>query len=192
MKPLQTHGRYVETWVPPQERFVRYEKSDERWARPLGIGTVERRLQDLYDVRDEQFGLLGYTYHNPVMESPRQLIELAFLEDCESLWRADSHAPSKVREIAVRTKVCGFRGERFVHWAVALEDAGFLIESGWICAFGCDNKYEWMHELKRRQHERDDIRRGVSPKYLVMSPEDRNSCNESFQALLNLHYGLGG
>ena len=32
------YRRIVRVWKFPDEKFVRYEKSDEAWARPLGFG----------------------------------------------------------------------------------------------------------------------------------------------------------
>lgn len=44
-------------WEPPEDRFVEYEKSDEEWMRPLGMGTI--RSEDVgpffYIVDEQQF-----------------------------------------------------------------------------------------------------------------------------------------
>lgn len=40
----------VEKWIPPKERFVTYEESDEGWCRFCGIGSV-RRVVDCGDIR---------------------------------------------------------------------------------------------------------------------------------------------
>ncbi len=45
MRPIElTMSRHQPVWKFPPHRFVEYEQSDERWARPLGFGHEETIL----------------------------------------------------------------------------------------------------------------------------------------------------
>jgi len=155
VKPLQTHGRYVETWVPPVERFVRYERSDERWARPLGIGTVKSELEALYDVRDERRNLIGYTVHNPMCIRNRPFLTLTYAE-CPSYrrWRPEEIlVRAEEREIYLEVVDYGMGNEIFRNWQASLQDSLLLIEMGWVSVMGRDNRHDWEYELRRRMAE---------------------------------------
>ena len=160
MLPLQTSGLLVETWVPPKTRFVTYEKRDEEWARFCGIGHVKTEPAPLYDVRDEQSELIGYTKWNPVdqVKTGNPYMRLHVFEDL--LDRFDYQWPSgkvrykeiKVRDIEVRIGSIGFSvsGDFCEVWRARLQDAESLVRCGFIECLGEDNMEKFCRELRRR------------------------------------------
>lgn len=152
-KAMQTHGLFEERWEPPRERFVRYERSDETWMRPLGMGVVRKIPKPLFDVRMPNQKLLGYTYANPC---ERMSIRLSSIQDLSSRsYYQKSPQPFSVREIELRSEHFAILGELFVCWVVYTEqDAIELIEGGFIKHIGTDNIHKLIHDL-RAQAERN-------------------------------------
>lgn len=159
--PLQSHGlcKTVEVWEPPRSgRFVSYDKSDESWMRPLGIGKVVKRpnpllLVDLYDVRDEKGDLVGYSELNPIDYWNRGTRDLM-------IGVIDSFPPvypvrrfdqtSSVREIRIRISRYSVACEAYLCWQVQLYDAPALIMGKWIKAIGEDRVRELAHKAHQR------------------------------------------
>lgn len=145
--PLQTHGLFDDRWEPPKERFVRYERSDEKWMRPLGMGTVRKIPKPLFDVRMPDQRLLGYTYANPC---ERPSMRLSSIKDPSPQFVGKpSPAPFVERQIELRSERFAVCGELFVCWVVYTEqDAIDLIEGGFIRHIGTDNIRKLVHELR--------------------------------------------
>lgn len=164
MQPLQTHGQYTTRWVPPKaDRFTVYDAGDEAWARPLGLGSVERCLVNLYDVRDEHNDLVGYTRHNPEAYHRRKQFSLwiGSLQDCEyekmsvAQTRHDAFRPDSICSIEIRLVQIVISGERFVSWYVPLQYGAELMDAGFLACIGPDHRSRYVRELRQRAEERD-------------------------------------
>lgn len=164
MRPLQTHGKYTTRWVPPKaDRFTVYEASDEAWARPLGLGSVEQCLVDLYDVRDERNALVGYTRHNPESYHRRKqfsmwigsLLDLERPEMRVAQLRHDAFKPDSICRIEIRLVQLVYYGEHFVSWHVPLQYGAELMDAGFLVCIGPDHRDRYVRELRDRWHERD-------------------------------------
>jgi len=164
MQPLQTHGQYTSRWVPPKpDRFTVYDASDEAWARPLGLGSVEQCLVNLYDVRDERNDLVGYTQHNPEAYYNRKQFSLwiGSLRDLEypeiqvAQLRHDAFQPDSICRIEIRLVQFEICGERFISWHVPLQYGAELMASGWLACIGPDYRDRYVRELRQRFEERD-------------------------------------
>lgn len=133
MKPLQTHGRRVEKWHPPAgDRFTEYGPEDEKWMRPLGLGTVrDHGLAGLYDVVDEHMELVGYYHISPTDRMYRGLIEFTVLKDCAPV----SVSPSSpivmplYEKITMDTEVVCCGRERWICWKLPRHVAENLLNS---------------------------------------------------------------
>ena len=158
MKPLQTHNHYIETWIPPHDRFTRFELSDEDWARPLGFGHVKRQLAKLFDVRDEYDDLVGYTswnpaesdrwVHIPVMSSIPARIALDHMDSAAEVCPTFKHITARVQVFRVASE-----GE-FVCWQIDLKDAEALARCKWLTCLGEDQIHRFVYELRRKLWER--------------------------------------
>lgn len=164
MRPLQTHGKYTTRWVPPKaDRFTVYESSDEAWARPLGLGSAEQCLVNLYDVRDERNDLVGYTQHNPESYHKRKQFSLwiGCLQDLEhpemrfGQVRYDSRRTDSFCRIEIRLVEFVYYGERFVSWHVPLQYGAQLMDAGFLACIGPDHRSRYVAELRQRFEERD-------------------------------------
>ncbi len=164
MQPLQTHGQYATRWVPPKaDRFTVYEPSDEAWARPLGLGSCEQCLVNLYDVRDERNDLVGYTRYNPESYHKRKQFSLwiGSLQDCEykkisvAQVRHDAFRPDSICSIEIRLVKIVISGERFVSWYVPLQYGAELMDAGFLACIGPDHRSRYVAELRQRFEERD-------------------------------------
>ena len=167
--PLQSHGlcKTVDVWEPPRSgRFVSYDKSDESWMRPLGIGKVVKKLNpllpvDLYDVRDERGDLVGYSELDPVDYFNRGVRDL-MIAAIDSFPRpiqffrpeSDSYMDQmKIRQIHVKASRYSVACENYLCWQVQLYDAPALIMGKWIKAIGEDRVRELAYEVHQRARE---------------------------------------
>jgi hypothetical protein len=164
MQPLQTHGQYTSRWVPPKpDRFTVYDAGDEAWARPLGLGSVEQCLVNLYDVRDERNDLVGYTGHNPEAYHSRKQFSMwiGSLQDLEqsemhvAQMRHDAFKPDSICRIEIRLVQLEYNGEHFISWHVPLQYGAELMAGGFLCCIGPDHRDRYVRELRRRWEERD-------------------------------------
>lgn len=164
MQPLQTHGQYTSRWVPPKsDRFTVYDAGDEAWARPLGLGSVERCLVNLYDVRDERNDLVGYTRHNPEAYHSRKQFSLwiGSLQDMDNpemrvaQMRHDAFRPDSICHIEIRLVQIAIHGERFISWYVPLQYGAQLMDAGFLVCICPDHKSRYVAELRKRFEERD-------------------------------------
>ncbi len=157
LQPLRTHNHYVERWLPPDSPFVTYEPQDETWARYCGIGRVERRLDDLFDVRDQLGDLVGYTRWNPAEQYRRSLhVEIPVLED-RRLPLLDVPADvqrTEIRTVRIQISTWGFEDDRFLCWRLHLKDAEVLVRSKWIECIGEDGIEEYCYTLRERAMRR--------------------------------------
>lgn len=82
-RPLQTHGIYEDVWSPPKSNspYCTYDRRDESWMRPLGLGTVRSELAPMFDVRDEEGKLVGYLDHSPQWSQNRNALRIAIAPD---------------------------------------------------------------------------------------------------------------
>ena len=178
--PLQTHGlcKTVEVWLPPRDgRFVSYDNVDEAWMRPLGIGKVVNKPNpllpvDLYDVRDENGDIVGYSELNPVdyWDRGSRDLRIAVIDTFPrpaGLFNrlADPFEElDTVREIRIRisTFSIGFDGpigrdhppdQRYLYWSVRLSDAPALIMGKWVKLIGEDNIKKFANEMHYRARE---------------------------------------
>lgn len=151
--PLQTHGIYDETWVPPKTRWITYEKRDEQWARYCGIGEIVRSLVPLYDVRDEEGKLLGYTRHRPDYNGFELTLRKAHPRS--RIWFGYREIkPPDTRCIEVFVQRYGLCGQNFLCWKAQLSDAPDLIECRWIEVIGEDCIQEALELAERRLYDR--------------------------------------
>ena len=156
MKPLQTHGQYNEKWIPPKpDRFTIYESSDESWLRPLGFGTIERTLRNLFDVRTgDDMRLVGYCHVDPTHQRDLQLAIIepaahrAFFNSTTTITKPASEI------ITLRSRGYAINHERFLCWCVQLEDVEKLLSTSWL-TFGGDNLYEFIDDINREIYERN-------------------------------------
>lgn len=164
MRPLQTHGKYTTRWVPPKAgKFTVIEASDEAWAHPLGIGSVEQCLVNLYDVRDERNDLVGYTRHNPEAYHSRKQFSLwiGCLQDLEhsemrlAQVRHDACRPGGICSIEFRLVEFAYYGQRVVAWHVPLQYGAQLMDAGFLACIGPDHRSRYVAELRQRFEERD-------------------------------------
>lgn len=164
MQPLQTHGQYTTQWVPPKsDRFTVYDAGDEAWARPLGLGTVEQCLVNLYDVRDERNDLVGYTRNDPVAHYRRHGYTLhVHCLDCDdypTFHRKEDRGlpcePKPFRHIEIRLVQLEVCGERFLSWHVPLQYGAQLMDAGFLACIGPDHRSRYVAELRQRFEERD-------------------------------------
>lgn len=164
MKPLQTHGKYDEQWIPPvsNSRFVRYTAADEHWLRPLGFGSVRRTLCDLYDVRlrGSDCQLVGYVRHNPC-ECRSRYMRVPFLKPDDAstaVWPRGTCRPVMFEEITLTVDGLNVLGENYLCWAIdSPEDAAKLLESGFIVAIGVDNLHRWISEIMLHRDSRSGL-----------------------------------
>jgi hypothetical protein len=176
---LQTHGLYEEIWIPEESRFWRLEKRDEKWARPLGFGSVKRHLKELYDVRDNKMDLLGYVKFNPEKHSHKTIaIQIApQVNFVSSFFHDDKLETIPVDFVHLRQRLSRFRvaGPEFrkpkellyFFWMATTADAIKLLEAGQLVS-GRDNLQQWEHalHLKLREEEMNyfpSCRRVVNP-----------------------------
>jgi len=175
MKPLQTHGRYIEEWIPGNDRFCQFESSDEEWARPLGYGEVVRTLAKLYDVRDIDTSLIGYTKCNPtddflgghlyvpiLTENPPTIVD-----PVKDDW-AQLDTPA-YEALAVHAHTISLEGwdSHYLTWIVDLSDAEKLARCGWLECLGEDNIRKFVHDLRMRRWKQEQQMRtfGRGPQF---------------------------
>lgn len=157
MEPLQTHGKYKETWNPPQsDRFTVYERSDESWLRPLGLGAVTKTLLNLFDVRLQSNGdLVGYINQNPAecRYGRMRFVTLLNGGNLAYEFRLDNPAfvtEPKFSEIELSVSQFSFDSRRYLSWMVDDSDVPALARSN-IFTHGPDNKEEFLYELRKRE-----------------------------------------
>ena len=153
IEPLQTHG--LKVWATPLPgRFVTYDESDRAWMEPLGLGRMV--LDSLYDVRDVDFTLVGYTRARPTYE--RRSIQIGLVE---SAIGSVAYRPCiileqpKFRTIEIRTHLVHWDGDPRVCWVVSPSVACDLILTPFIVAIGEDRKHKALHDYryeKMRHH----------------------------------------
>lgn len=165
-KPLQTHGRTITTWQPPDgDRFTAYDRRDETWMRPLGLGRIVETPEALYDVRDERGELVGYTVHDPSRYGARGIVMAVSDPNGPSGYPASvgmmRDAERKIEIIAPL-----FRwpdGEPRIGWRVMLADVPDLIRVKWITVLGEDRIKQSIYDAERKVWERSrDAMYGLS------------------------------
>jgi hypothetical protein len=157
MEALQTHGRYKETWHPPKDRFVFYERSDEAWMRPLGLGVIKKSLLPLFDVRLEStFDLVGYIGQNPV-ECHYGSMRFSVLRPARFDFFDVKCSPDNVdyKTIELRVSKCTIHSRRYLSWSVCQSDVAELVLSN-ILTHGPDNKEQFLYEIRRRMASQDN------------------------------------
>jgi hypothetical protein len=162
--PLQTHGITAEFWIPPKERFVTYDASDEAWARPLGYGTVAVKPVDLYDVRDRTKELIGYTAYSPIqyLERGRLDVKIRVAEPPRDYSRRELMGFSvsqPYQNIEVHIYEIDIHGNRFWSWIADIRDAEKLLRAKWLKCIGEDHLESYAHALRRRAWEQQYDRR---------------------------------
>lgn len=153
---LRSHGLVESKWIPPKGRFVSLEAKDESWARYFGLGTIETRPMELYDVRDWNNKLIGYSGMNPANCRNGQML-VAVLEDADAVWPSLSKRPERfgdVKSIQVYTRLLDVKRERFICWLVRIDDAESLARGGWLKCIGQDRLEEFCWDLRRQAYER--------------------------------------
>jgi len=159
---LQTHGQTVQTFVPPKTRFIQYEKSDEDFCVYAGIATYKTEPVALWDVREHNGNLLGYTRHNPndaLCQSGSGIHEVRIMEPVGGfkIQRLSEYVSPAVRRVQVRinTMTWSFKPnvrEEFVCWFADLCDAEALARGRWLECVGDDNIEHFTHELARKAY----------------------------------------
>lgn len=156
MKPLQTHGLFEERWIPPKERFVVYEKSDEEWCRFFGIGEVVQEPVQLFDVRDGNTELVGYTNRNPAIEIEKYgkwKIALPIISRSRICMFGEGNPVdgwNGIREVFVYIRRFSYMRESFLAWQCCIHDAEALLRAGWIKCIGEDNIEQLAYEIRKR------------------------------------------
>jgi hypothetical protein len=167
-KPLQTHGRLVETWNPPADRFCQYEQSDRDWVEFFGFaggGTYgEPKLVDLYDVRDLEENLVGYTDHNPADCRWGGMHVPVMTETPVSIWGPDLGFARREDQVIqeVQVNIMSYAvtvrvdrdGQPIRHcfdcWVINIMDAPKLAVCGWLKCLGEDNIHKFASDLHRQ------------------------------------------
>lgn len=155
MRPLQSHGLYDDVWYPPHDgRFCAYERRDESWMRPLGLGTIKKVLRPLYDVRLTDGSLVGYTDMLP--GSAQRTLALPVLPENAATWRTTARAtPLAYQTVLVRCGRYVAAGEMFACWELeSASDASLLIRTNWITCLGVDDIARFIYDLERKQYQR--------------------------------------
>lgn len=162
IEPLQTHGLTREVWIPPKERFVTYEASDEAWAKPLGLGKVETKPVDLYDVRDQRNKLIGYTSHNPAKYIEEGCMDINVrVADSPSMRRREIWGGEPIdflkmqpyQTIRLRIYRIDMYGHNYWTWVADICDAELLARAEWIKCIGEDHIHRFASELRFRAYE---------------------------------------
>lgn len=143
--PLRSHGLFDEEWVPPKSksRFVQYDRKDEWWMRPAGLGSVKRFPANMFDVR--LFGddrLVGYVQNNPQYGRD---VTIRALDQEDMICRSPREIPLFMEKTTVaylRNALFSVGGEILCCWMCSAEDAVILIRCKIIVA-GPD----MIHEL---------------------------------------------
>jgi hypothetical protein len=142
------------------------EAKDESWARYFGLGRIETRPMELYDVRSLNNKLIGYSSYDPA-KSRHPLVEVAVLDGREDRrWYLNRSEPVKrglIKTIQVMTHLFAVEGERFVCWYVRIEDAEELARSNWLKCIGEDNLEEFIWNLRDKRHKEECERFGWKP-----------------------------
>tara|TARA_R110002110_G_scaffold106497_3_gene266986 strand:- start:340 stop:900 length:561 start_codon:yes stop_codon:yes gene_type:complete len=165
-KPLQSHGRYIETWIPPAgDRFTEYEESDRDWVEFFGFGgggTVRRKLAGLYDVRDREENLVGYTDMNPadcdwgymdvavMTEKPIRWVQdpdLGFATEDELIQRVRVEVMPYAISFRTSCRDPNESHHDFSCWVIDIMDGPKLAVCGWLKCRGEDNIREFAHQL---------------------------------------------
>jgi hypothetical protein len=157
-KPLQTHGRTVKTWQPPHgDRFTEYDRRDEAWMRPLGLGRIAETPEALFDVRDERGELVGYTIHDPRDYDPREAMICILDPEGPMGFLASDRRVQKPTIRTVTIRVCRWTwpgGEYSIGWRAMLSDVPDLILVKWITVLGEDNIQRAIYDAERKVWER--------------------------------------
>jgi len=144
MKPLQTHDIKDKQWHPPKSNspYYSYDVNDT-WLEELGLGHYTYTLANLYDVRDWNGRLLGYTRYNPIDCNYSGLMVQASTDvfPTRSIWNAPS-IEDHISYKRIKINVCNYAidNEYFRCWRVSnVEDAIALVKCGWIECLDQDN-----------------------------------------------------
>lgn len=169
---LRTHGQVTRTWVPPVDPsgMIVYDESDKEWADYAGLSRYKEEPVDLWDVRDYQDQLLGYTRRDPALYF-RECRGLPYLVPILRPARGfpftnpfDSPDPIKYEPIQkarleLRPYQFSFmcedgvrRGRRFICWFTSTGDAANLAITGWIECEGVDCQHDFAYKLARKAY----------------------------------------
>ena len=151
---LRSHGLFESRWIPPKGRFVSLEAKDESWARYFGLGSIETRQMELYDVRDWDNKLVGYSSYDPASCRQNRML-VAVLEDAEPFWsyRSDKcERTGRVKSIEVAIRRVSVCHESFVCWFIRIQDAEALARGGWLKCIGEDRIDDFVWDLQRRAY----------------------------------------
>lgn len=153
---LRSHGCVERKWVPTKGRFTSLEAKDESWARFFGLGRITTAPFELYDVRDWDNKLVGYSDMDPSKWGrDRMLVPVG---RCFQEMLASHSTPARrgsVKNIEVATRLHTIGMEYFVFWSVRIEDAEALTRAGWLKCIGQDHLEEFCYGLQRRAYERN-------------------------------------
>lgn len=155
---LRTHGCVETKWVPTKGRFTSLEAKDESWARYFGLGKIVTVPMELYDVRDWDNKLVGYSEMDPAkLGRNRDKWLVSVLEDdgLALRWPHEGYSRNAcVKTIEVATRLCRIQSDSFVHWSVKIQDAELLARAGWLKCIGQDRIEDFCWALRRRAYER--------------------------------------
>lgn len=151
-KPLQTHGLFRLTWQPPRgDRFCSYDRTDEAWMRPLGLGRLVKEPEPLFDVRLEDGTLVGYTAAEPDGSLGRHCIPVV---KSPPRWVRSGYSSGGPAFDVIELRIGRYAVHRevFSCWMVySAADAAYLLRAGWIKAIGEDNIERVIYDLERRE-----------------------------------------
>ncbi len=156
---LRSHGCVERKWVPTKSRFTSLEAKDESWARYFGLGRIVTIPMELYDVRDWDKKLVGYSEMDPskcwrdrmlVSVLEERVVGRCFQETLVSQSTPARRGSVKTIEVATRLHTIGM--EYFVSWSVHIEDAEALARAGWLKCIGKDHFEEFCYKLQRRAY----------------------------------------
>ena len=166
---LQTHGKTVRKFVPPKTRFVQYEQSDEAFCVYAGIAKYSEQPVALWDVREQNGKLLGYTRHDPNVAlcrsgSPYHSVRLMEPRRGFSIDRPSMMDTNSVRTVELRTDTYNWSFAphmptlTFICWFACLGDAEALARTGWLECIGEDCIDEFAYDLAREAYRKFDAR----------------------------------
>lgn len=144
--PLMTHD--FTAWFPPKaERFYSLTNSDQVWAEPLGLGY---RSQDLlYDVRDEQMNLIGYTRQKPTRNNKTAIARIV-------MKKSDRGNAPTVFNMHMITSIVAVQSywvdkQEFLTWVVpSVPEFDVVVEAEWIEKTGPDLLVKWADRRREK------------------------------------------
>ena len=151
-EPLRSHNFFDRRWVPPAgDRFCQLEPGDEKWASFFGLGHYVETKKKLYDVRDSEGDLIGYTRYDPTQNDGRRYLDIP-LCTAAAVQRTDEAIIQNDTFQMVRVSVGKYNFDDYIFlcWFAALQDAEVLVRTRWIEYLGEDDRERYLYELRIR------------------------------------------